>query len=212
MNISNLLKYCLGFTLILFIYACQSDTIYYTYVPISDKGWSKQDTLLFTLPDSLIPGNYSLEVGVRHSGKYAYRDLWLELTQYIPNLSSPKEWKVKKDTVHIYLASEKGNWNGTGTTGGHFQLLIPSGNFTFPDKQYKSNEDNDSQVTMNSSDQSIAGESSKNMVRKKYTIEGKPHTLGKEARYQLKVVHIMTDSVLHHITDIGLRLNGPYHD
>ena len=210
MKISHFLKYSLGVAFFLSLPACESDTVYYSYAPIPANGWSKNDTLEFYLPDSLTPGKYNLEVGIRHSGKYAYRDLWLELTHSIPNPKSSTDRIETIDTIHVYLASKKGNWNGTGTTGGHFQLLLPSGSFIFPSFQENVKEDSISKEAHLETGASISSKNtSKNSLKKKYTLEGKPHIPKIKAKHHLKVVHIMTDSLLHHITDIGLRLSGP---
>lgn len=214
MNIGRLLKYCLGFFLFFFVYACQNDTVYYTYNPVPDQGWKREDTLHFCIPDTLKSGIYNLEVGVRHSVKYPYRDLWLELTQYIPGDSPDDGWEKKKDTIHLYLANDKGNWNGTGTTGGHFQLISPAGTFTLHADSINNN------VAVHSSDVVGGINESTNISKntpfndlkhkggkKKYTFVGKQHKIGKDARHHLDVVHIMSDSVLMHISDIGLRLS-----
>lgn len=210
MNISHFLKYCLGLFSFLCLFACQTNTVYYTYEPVSTKGWNKTDTLQFYLPDSVALGTYQLEIGIRHMGKYPYRDIWLELTQYIPNPTSLNDWVEKKDTIHIYLANKKGIWNGTGTTSGHFQLLTPVGEITIEgNNKMPENTDIEDEDTVI---KSVTKQLPLNQPylkdnRKKYTFEGKPHRLGKTANHHLKVVHIMTDSILFHISDVGLRLS-----
>ena len=57
-------------------------------------------------------GIYSTKIGVRHTVSYPYRDLWLSVS--LPD-------KGKSDTVHLYLANERGNWNGNGTASGYYQ-------------------------------------------------------------------------------------------
>ena len=205
MQISRFLKYGLIILIFSVLHACKPDTVYYTYNAINANGWSRNDTLQFNLPDTLSPGTYHLEVGIRHSGKYVYRDLWLELTQYMPSLDKNNHWEAKKDTIHLYLANEKGNWNGTGTTGGHFQLLAPSGNITIP-MDYKQTASSENLLSTTANASSTQERKQKN----KYTYEGKQHGLNKMARFQLKVTHIMTDTLLMHISDVGLQLTGPY--
>lgn len=215
MRITNFIKYFLGITCLLSVYACQPELIYYTYEPIPEEGWKRQDTLRFSLPDSLSPGSYNMEIGIRHLGKYAYRDLWLELTHFLPNATPGGEWIEKKDTIHIYLANEKGSWVGTGTTGGHFQLLYHTQPFYFPSDALKDNgknnfddaSDGDSEYAASMKQDGVFN-TTKQPFRKKYTIEGKKHSLGKSTKYQLKIVHIMSDSLLMHITDIGIKLSS----
>ena len=221
MNINRLLKYLLGISLFLLVCACQHDTVYYTYHPIPNKGWSRGDTLRFSLPDTLTPGTYNLEVGVRHSNKYPYRDLWLELIQYIPGEKSSDSWVAKKDTIHLYLANEKGNWKGTGTTGGHFQLISHSGSLTIYNdspkklmeetKEDMTEEEDVESVQVGRKEKSLKDDNSANITkkgnRKKYTFLGKQHKLGKDAKHHLDVIHIMTDTTLLQLSDIGLRLS-----
>lgn len=173
--------------------ACQPNTTYYMYQPVSSKGWNRTDTLIFNLPDSLTFGTYKLGIGIRHTGKYPYRDLWLELSQLTPDEKAEGKWKEKKDTLHLYLANKQGNWMGSGTTSGHFQLLLDCGEFTLP-------EDSITTGTM----QANEGISSKK--KKKYTFVGQRKAIGKQSKFQVKVTHIMTDSILHHISDVGILL------
>ena len=217
MNIRHLLNYCLGVFAFLCLYACQTDTVYYTYNPISTDGWKKTDTLQFYLPDTLSLGTYHLEVGIRHTGKYPYRDVWLELIQYLPKPNTVNDWIEHKDTIHIYLANEKGVWNGTGTTSGHFQLLSTVGDITIDGNNISSEEETENKEVQESEEKKITNKtktksntstsSAPKSKRKKYTLEGKTHRLGKMANHHLKVTHIMTDSLLLHVSDVGLRLS-----
>lgn len=202
MNIGHFLKYSLAILALFYLNSCISETAYYTYEPISEEGWKKQDTLVFNLPDTLLPGSYAMEIGIRHAGKYPYRDIWLELIQYVPSSKPASSWMEKKDTFHIYLANEKGSWNGTGTTGGHFQFLSPQNTFYFSDDSVRND------IGLNTGINSRE----KLNIKNKYTYEGKKHTLGKAAKYQLRIIQIMTDTLLQHVTDVGIRLTGPNHE
>lgn len=92
--------------------SCSTNTVYHRYYPIEGNGWKRTDTISFTLNDSLDTGIYSTKIGVRHTVSYPYRDLWLSVS--LPD-------KEKSDTVHLYLANERGNWNGNGTASGYYQ-------------------------------------------------------------------------------------------
>ena len=217
MKMNHVFNYCLGIISVLCLLACQTGTVYFNYEPIAEEGWSKTDTLHYYLPDSLSLGTYQLAIGVRHSGKYPYRDLWLELTQHMPNTKGTSRWKEHRDTIHIYLANEKGNWNGTGTTSGYYQLLTDMGDITIMGNDiseeqviYASNENKDyfdkkAGKLPNENEKQI-GIRARNEKRKKYTFKGKAHTLGKKANYHLKITQIMSDSLLLNVSDIGIRL------
>ena len=83
--------------------ACQNHTIYHLYQPVESTGWDKGDTICYTYPatGSSIP--LQMEIGIRHKDSYLYRDIWLSIVQ-----------QEQVDTVHLYIASENGNWKGNG--------------------------------------------------------------------------------------------------
>ena len=59
--------------------SCRSDTAYHVYQSWRASGWGRQDTLVYELPASLSPGRYLVEIGLRNTSEYAYRDIWLAL-------------------------------------------------------------------------------------------------------------------------------------
>ncbi len=91
---------------------CTSNTVYHHYNPISNDGWKRSDTIFFILNDSLEIGDYNTQIGIRHTIDYPYRDLWLSIL--MPD-------KISPDTIHLFIANERGNWNGNGTASGYYQ-------------------------------------------------------------------------------------------
>ena len=57
--------------------SCRSDTAYHVYQSVAASGWGRQDTLVYEIPASLSPGRYFVEIGLRNTSEYAYRDGWL---------------------------------------------------------------------------------------------------------------------------------------
>lgn len=96
--------------------SCQKDTVYFHYQSLSEKGWEKTDTLTFSLPPELTGHSYKMQIGLRHTGIYPYRDIWMEMRQ-------PFSKETVPDTLHIQLADSLGNWYGKGTAGHHIQYL-----------------------------------------------------------------------------------------
>lgn len=97
--------------------SCRQDTVYHTYLPIQTKeGWNKQDTLVFQLPCNLASGSYQLEIGLRNTNRYPYRDIWLSISQ-----NGKDSLIYETDTLHFYLADEQGKWENGGNTGNLFQ-------------------------------------------------------------------------------------------
>lgn len=99
---------CLIFILLLAV-SCQRNTIYHSFQPVNSTGWNKSDTLIFSLPEAIVNSSLQYELGIRHKDSYKYKDLWLTINQ---------------DTIHLYLADTKGNWEGTGI-GELRQLTYP---------------------------------------------------------------------------------------
>lgn len=96
--------------LILFI-ACQGNTYYHSYQPVSNAGWKRNDTLFYHLP-SITKGEYNLQIGIRHLESYPYKDIWLEVCHNLQDSTI-----FQKDTLHLYLADSLGDWQGKGIGG-----------------------------------------------------------------------------------------------
>lgn len=103
--------------LCLWLSACHTDTKYHVYQSVPGEGsWQKTDSLVFNLPPDVPAGTCRMEVGIRHTGTYPYRDIWLSVTQIDGDSLPPHT-----DTLHIYLADEKGQWSHEGAIGGLYQ-------------------------------------------------------------------------------------------
>lgn len=103
--------------------ACHTDTRYHVYQSVPGKeGWNKSDSLTFHLPVEIPVGEYRMEIGVRYTGEYPYRDIWLSVTE-----SEGDALPSRTDTLHIYLADEKGRWMRGGAIGGLYQHVHVSG-------------------------------------------------------------------------------------
>ena len=107
----------------LLLTACHSNTVYHSYQSIPTTGWSKSDTLVYTLPASIPAGTYEMTIGIRHQESYPYRDLWMNISTNVKDTST-----YTTDTLQLFLADKTGNWNGNGP-GGLYQftkLYTPS--------------------------------------------------------------------------------------
>ena len=104
-------------TLLILLVSCRQDTLYHTYQTITtDNGWNKLDTLSYRLPKDLEGDHFRLEIGLRNTNQYPFRDIWLSISQ---------NWEdslvFQTDTLHFYLADEQGKWINGGNTGKLFQ-------------------------------------------------------------------------------------------
>lgn len=116
------IKAGLALCVLFLLNACHTDTRYHVYQAVSgEEGWDKSDSLAFHLPVGLSSGEYRMEIGLRHTGEYSYRDIWLSVTQSEGDSIPPRT-----DTLHIYLTDEKGHWVQSGAMGGLYQHVYVS--------------------------------------------------------------------------------------
>lgn len=151
-----------GQIILLFLFlltACQKSTLYHSYQPVPNTGWQRNDTLFYPLNSSLNTGYYEIQIGIRHLESYPYRDIWLEMSHNLQDSTS-----FQKDTLHLYLADEWGNWYGNGIGG----LL-----------QYT-----EEQVL-------------------------RIHLQEKNNHPSFRIVHLMNDSLLKSVYDVGIQLRHP---
>ena len=143
------------FCLVWIFSACKENTLYHSYQSIKRTGWEKMDTISFHLPSRIPNGEYDMQIGIRFSERYPYQDIWLEAGHANDSLI------VSKDTLHLYLATEKGEWKGEGFGG-----------------------------------------------LKQYTyIAPQPFTIqNPEKRMRFIINHLMSDSILKEVYDIGIQL------
>lgn len=99
--------------ILLLLTSCQRNTLYHSYQPVNSMGWHKNDTMIYSLNSPIASQNLMLEIGLRHTDAYPYRDLWLNVNQ---------------DTVHIYLTDSVGHWKGKGI--GELRSLIQTVSFS----------------------------------------------------------------------------------
>lgn len=103
---------------------CGNDaTVYHRYHAVSSsQGWKQTDTLAFLIPDTLSGHQYELEIGLRHTEMYPYRDIWMALLHPLDSLAP--------DTFHLELASPEGEWLGKGNAGNTYQYSTYAGKLT----------------------------------------------------------------------------------
>lgn len=105
--------------------ACQSTTVYHSYLPVPTGGWEREDTLVYALPSAVPVGEYEVNVGIRYLDAYPYRDIWLGISS-----NAQDTLHYVTDTLQLFLADETGNRTGSGS-GGLYQCTLPY-KMTFP--------------------------------------------------------------------------------
>lgn len=102
----------------LMLCACTDWPLLYTYQAVENMSWDRIDTMRFEI-ERLESGSYDVSMGVRFSEEMPYEDLWLVLEHRIDSttaLALPKPLIIRRDTVHLVLANESGDWIVPGLT------------------------------------------------------------------------------------------------
>ena len=85
---------------LLLLMSCTVHNRFHSYLPVNKDGWKRTDTLYFhAVPIDTNRNCMEISLGIRHTHRYPYRDIWLT---------------IGKDTLHIDLADEQGRWKGKG--------------------------------------------------------------------------------------------------
>lgn len=107
---SKLAHYCFGVLVILCLWSCKQQEVYYKFEPISQNQWDKGSELCFDLDSVTINPlqTYTINVEISHNIIYAYRTLWLYLDQTL------QDNIIVRDTVECLLSNENGSWLGSG--------------------------------------------------------------------------------------------------
>lgn len=89
--------------------ACDSNTMYHSFLHVSKEGWKKSDTLTFKAPITDSLATYRISVEVRNRIDYPYRNLYLFISHNTQDSTA-----FVTDTIQYSLADESGKWLGTG--------------------------------------------------------------------------------------------------
>ncbi|MGQ1911363.1 gliding motility lipoprotein GldH [Marinifilum sp. RC60d5] len=106
--------------------SCDSNRVYEQYEKIPDYKWNVKNVLRFEVEITDTLSSHNLYLNVRNSGAYAYSNMWMFIKKTTP------DGIVSEEKFECPLASEKGEWYGSGF-GDIFDLQIPyQQNVIFP--------------------------------------------------------------------------------
>lgn len=93
--------------------SCNTAMVYGEYEDVDRAGWTPDEVLHFdaTTRDSV--SDCEVLLMVRHTAEYPYQNLWLFV-----------ETNGVADTLHSYLADQRGVWFGT-KHGGYYEIAVP---------------------------------------------------------------------------------------
>lgn len=106
----NSIRLTLVLVAILALQACNSSDRFNEYKPLAGNGWHRDSVVEFSpvISDTVSPLN--LVISLRHTGLFAFRDVWTVVEAFAPDSSS-----LMKDTIRIQLADRRGDWLGAGS-------------------------------------------------------------------------------------------------
>jgi len=111
---------------VVFLTACNSDTIYSDSVAMPDKTWRLTDIPTFQVPVTDTIYNADVSFLIRTGSDYPFRNIYLFVTIVSP------DGKSISDTLQYDIADEKGNWKGKGFGDIHELNLPYKSNVFFP--------------------------------------------------------------------------------
>lgn len=112
---------------ILLLSSCGRNTMYSGIVKMNDAEWSMYDPAGFACTVDDTTGSYNVNLSVRTSTEYPYRNLYLFVITTFPSGTT------LTDTVQGILTDEKGEWLGRGA-GDIREAVIPyKSNVFFPE-------------------------------------------------------------------------------
>lgn len=108
--------------------SCDSSTLFSDNYRLEDEKWSMYDPARYTCTIEDTVSTYNLDLTVRTSTEYPYRNMYLFVVTSFPSGTTVT------DTLHVRVADEKGRWLGRGA-GDLRELAIPyKSNVYFPEK------------------------------------------------------------------------------
>jgi len=104
--------------------SCEKGCIYHNYQHLPNSVWSSRDTLCFRIPISDSLAIYKLDLEVRHTTEFAYKEALLMLESHYG------KQKCKTRLFCFPFVAENGRWLGTGW-GSTIQLSRTLGKYSF---------------------------------------------------------------------------------
>lgn len=119
----------LGFSLLMLLGlgSCTNDTIFDQNIAINNRSWSYDEKPSFTIDIKDNSVKYNIYINLRHTGTYAYSNLYLLLHEKGNKLI---DTSFRKE---IKLAELDGRWIGKSAASLYEIEYLAKENFTFPD-------------------------------------------------------------------------------
>lgn len=110
--------------------SCNSNVVYSKYNTFANNEWYAKDKAVFDVDITDTQSLHNISLLIRHADGYPYSNLFLFVTSKYP------DGKVLTDTMEVVLATQKGEWQGSGA-GDIYDLKVPikkNARFVLPGK------------------------------------------------------------------------------
>lgn len=117
-------KCLFGLLLLVSLSSCESDCVYHDYQHLPNSMWGSRDTLCFRIPINDSLATYKLNLEMRHSTEFAYKEAFLMLESH---------YGKQHPQTRLFcfpVVAEDGRWLGTGW-GSTLQLSRTLGQYRF---------------------------------------------------------------------------------
>jgi gliding motility-associated lipoprotein GldH len=92
----------------IFLLGCQKGILFTEFKHLPVSGWEADSVFCFELSLQDSQPICDVEILVRHTDQYEYQNLWLFVEMKRDSIT------LSRDTIGCYLASDRGEWYGTG--------------------------------------------------------------------------------------------------
>lgn len=113
-----------GASLVPFLSSCEDNCVYHDYQHLTNSNWNSHDTLCFRIPITDSLAIYRLDLEMRHTTEFVYKEALIMLESHYGNQQS------KTRLFCFPIVAEDGRWLGTGW-GNTLQLSKSLGEYCF---------------------------------------------------------------------------------
>jgi gliding motility-associated lipoprotein GldH len=116
----------LGLAIMVVMVGCNINSLYEGAVDITNGKWDKSQIAKFDFAVKDTINGYDIRINIRNTNEYSFSNLYMFLTTITPS------GKLKRDTLEMTLADDKGKWLGTGLGGIWASETLYQKNIRFP--------------------------------------------------------------------------------
>lgn len=107
-----------GTVVFLLLTACNKNVVYSKYQTFKENEWFAKDKAIFDVDITDTQSLTNISLMIRHADGYPFSNLFLFVKTKYP------DGKILSDTMEIILATQKGEWQGSGA-GDIYDLKVP---------------------------------------------------------------------------------------